>query len=63
MPLIGTDRGAEFDASIVLEPGMVLVLEPVIWDDGEAGHGGRTDAAAVLDHDSSAEARVGDSRR
>ena len=32
-------------------------------DDGEAGHGGRTDAAAVLDHDSSAEARVGDCRR
>jgi Xaa-Pro aminopeptidase len=38
MPLIGTDRGTEFDESIVLEPGMVLVLEPVIWDDGEAGH-------------------------
>jgi Xaa-Pro dipeptidase len=38
MPLIGTDRGIEFDASIVLEPGMVLVLEPVIWDDGEVGH-------------------------
>jgi Xaa-Pro aminopeptidase len=38
MPLIGTDRGTEFDESIVLQPGMVLVLEPVIWDDGEAGH-------------------------
>jgi Xaa-Pro aminopeptidase len=38
MPLIGTDRGDEFDASIVLEPGMVLVLEPVIWDDGACGH-------------------------
>ena len=38
MPLIGTDRGTEFDASIVLQPGMVLVLEPVIWDDGEGGH-------------------------
>jgi Xaa-Pro dipeptidase len=38
MPLIGTDRGAEFDASIVLQPGMVLVLEPVIWDDRQAGH-------------------------
>lgn len=32
-------------------------------DDGEAGHGGRTDAAAVLDHDPSAEAQVGDRRR
>jgi Xaa-Pro aminopeptidase len=38
MPLIGTDRGAEFDASIVLEPGMVLVFEPVVWEDGHAGH-------------------------
>ena len=38
MPLIGTDRGDSFDASIVLEPGMVLVLEPVIWDDGACGH-------------------------
>jgi len=38
MPLIGTDRGNEFDASIVLAPGMVLVLEPVVWDDGHCGH-------------------------
>ena len=38
MPLIGTDRGTEFDASIVLQAGVVLVLEPVIWDDGESGH-------------------------
>jgi Xaa-Pro aminopeptidase len=38
MPLIGTDRGDEFDASIVLAPGMVLVLEPVVWDDGACGH-------------------------
>ena len=38
MPLIGTDRGPEFDASIVLEPGMVLVFEPVVWEDGYCGH-------------------------
>jgi Xaa-Pro aminopeptidase len=38
MPFIGTDLGDAFDASIVLAPGMVLVLEPVIWDDGRAGH-------------------------
>jgi Xaa-Pro dipeptidase len=38
MPLIGTDLGAEFDASVVLAPGMVAVLEPVIWDDGHAGY-------------------------
>ena len=38
MPLIGTDRGPEFDASVVLEPGMVLVFEPVVWEDGYCGH-------------------------
>jgi Xaa-Pro aminopeptidase len=37
-PFVGTDLGAAFDASLVLQPGMVLVLEPVIWDDGHAGH-------------------------
>jgi len=38
MPLIGTDRGEAFDESIVLAPGMVLVLEPVIWAVGEGGY-------------------------
>jgi Xaa-Pro aminopeptidase len=38
MPLIGTDLGPAFDESIVLAPGMVLVLEPVIWDDGASGY-------------------------
>lgn len=38
MPLIGTDLGEEFDDSIVLAPGMVMVLEPVIWDDGHGGY-------------------------
>jgi len=36
-PLIGTDLGDEFDESVVLAPGTVLVLEPVIWDDGRSG--------------------------
>jgi Xaa-Pro dipeptidase len=38
MPLIGTDLGEAFDESIVLQPGMVMVLEPVIWDDGHGGY-------------------------
>jgi Xaa-Pro aminopeptidase len=38
MPLIGTDLGPAFDESVVLAPGMVLVLEPVIWDDGASGY-------------------------
>jgi len=38
MPMIGTDLGEAFDEQLVLAPGMVLVLEPVIWDDGAAGY-------------------------
>ncbi len=38
LPFVGTDLGDAFDASFVLAPGMVLVLEPVIWEDGSAGH-------------------------
>ena len=37
MPLVGTDLGDEFDDALVLGPGMVLVFEPIVWDDGEAG--------------------------
>jgi Xaa-Pro aminopeptidase len=37
-PFVGTDLGDDFDQALVLEPGMILVLEPVIWDDGHAGH-------------------------
>ena len=36
-PFIGTDLGDEFDETIVLEAGNVIVLEPVIWDDGHGG--------------------------
>ena len=38
MPFVGTDLGDAFDAALTLQPGMVLVFEPVIWDDGRAGH-------------------------
>jgi Xaa-Pro aminopeptidase len=38
MPFVGTDLGEAFDAALTLQPGMVLVFEPVIWDDGNAGH-------------------------
>jgi Xaa-Pro aminopeptidase len=37
-PMIGTDLGDEFDENFVLEPGMVLVLEPVVWEDGTGGY-------------------------
>ena len=38
MPYVGSDIGEAFDASLVLAPGMVLVLEPIVWDDGAAGY-------------------------
>jgi len=38
MPLLGTDLGPEFDEGLVLAPGMVLVVEPVIWEDGVGGY-------------------------
>ena len=38
MPLVGTDLGPEFDDRLVMAPGMVLVLEPVIWEDGVGGY-------------------------
>jgi Xaa-Pro dipeptidase len=47
-PLIGTDLGAEFDESIVLAPGMVMVLEPVVWEHGHAGYRAE-DVVAVTD--------------
>ena len=37
-PMIGTDLGPDHDGALTLEAGMVLVLEPVIWDDGYAGY-------------------------
>jgi len=38
MPMIGSDLGQEFDDGYVLEPGMIVVLEPVIWEDGVASY-------------------------
>lgn len=38
MPLIGTDLGEEFDDNFVFPPSMMLVLEPVVWEDGTGGY-------------------------
>jgi Xaa-Pro dipeptidase len=48
MPLIGTDFGEEFDERLVMQPGMVVVFEPVIWEDGAAGYRSE-DIVAVTD--------------
>jgi Xaa-Pro dipeptidase len=48
MPLIGTDLGERFDERLIMRPGMVLVFEPVIWEDGFAGYRSE-DIVAVTD--------------
>ena len=48
MPLIGTDLGEAFDERLTMQPGMVLVFEPVIWDEGAAGYRSE-DIVAVTD--------------
>jgi Xaa-Pro dipeptidase len=47
-PFVGTDLGEDFDGTVVLQPGNVLVLEPVIWDDGYSGFRAE-DIVAVTD--------------
>jgi Xaa-Pro aminopeptidase len=49
MPLIGTDLGESFDESVVMAPGMVLVLEPIIWDEGWSGY--RSEHLVVITDD------------
>ena len=49
MPFVGTDLGSEFDAAVTLQPGMVLVFEPVVWDDGRAGHRSEEIVAVTAD--------------
>ncbi len=44
-PMIGNDLGDEFDENFVFEPGMVPVLEPVVWEDGTGGY--RSEAVVV----------------
>ena len=49
MPFVGTTLGNAFDASITLVPGMVLVFEPVVWEDGHAGHRSEEIVAVTTD--------------
>ena len=37
-PMVGTDNGPDADEAVVLEAGMVFVLEPVVWVDGVGGY-------------------------
>jgi Xaa-Pro aminopeptidase len=38
MPFVGTDLGDDYDAGLVLAAGMVLVIEPIVWDEGFSGY-------------------------
>ena len=38
MPFVGTDLGDQFDQGLVLQAGNVLVLEPIVWEDGTGGY-------------------------
>jgi Xaa-Pro dipeptidase len=49
MPMIGTDLGQEFDDNFVFPAGMVLVLEPVVWEDGTGGY--RSEEIVVITQD------------
>ncbi|HXW33490.1 MAG TPA: M24 family metallopeptidase [Acidimicrobiales bacterium] len=48
-PFIGTDLGEGYDERQVLVPGMVVVLEPLVWDDGAAGY--RSEEVVVITED------------
>ena len=48
-PFIGTDLGDVYDEGQVLEPGMVVVLEPIAWEDGTGGY--RSEEIVVITED------------
>ena len=48
-PMIGTDLGQEFDDNFVFPEGMVLVLEPVVYEDGTGGY--RSEEIVIITED------------
>jgi Xaa-Pro dipeptidase len=49
MPMIGTDLGQQWDDSFVFPAGMLLVLEPLVWEDGTGGY--RSEEIVVVAED------------
>ena len=37
-PYVGTDLGDSYDGRLILDSGMVLMIEPVVWDEGHSGY-------------------------
>jgi Xaa-Pro aminopeptidase len=48
-PFIGTDLGDAYDERQILSPGMVVVLEPIAWEDGTGGY--RSEEIVVITED------------
>ena len=49
LPFCGTDLGEAVESEVVLAVGTVLVLEPVVWDDGHGGY--RAEEVVVVTED------------
>jgi Xaa-Pro aminopeptidase len=49
LPFCGTDLGEAVESQVVLESGTVLVLEPVVWEDGHGGY--RSEEVVVVTED------------
>jgi Xaa-Pro dipeptidase len=49
MPYVGSDLGEQFDSTHTLETGMIVVLEPIVWDEGAAGY--RSEEVIVITDD------------
>ncbi len=37
-PYVGTDLGESYDRRLILQEGTVLVIEPIVWDEGHSGY-------------------------
>jgi Xaa-Pro aminopeptidase len=48
-PFIGSDLGIDYDDTVELVPGMVFVLEPVVWREGVGGY--RSEEIVVVTDD------------
>jgi Xaa-Pro aminopeptidase len=49
LPFCGTDLGEQVESKVVLAAGTVLVLEPVVWEDGHGGY--RAEEVVVVTDD------------
>ena len=48
-PYVGTDLGDAYDRRLVLAAGTVLVIEPIVWDEGHSGY--RSENVFVITED------------